>query len=78
MRYLKIFNSKKERDNAIANGTLSNNSVTLWGKDAVEKGDGKIEYGVGNGSHQLNLGIIDIDNSYDDNDIEQDTSSNND
>lgn len=68
MRYLKIFNSKKERNTAAANDQISINSVTIWGKDAVEKGDGKIEFGIGNGDHQLNLGSGDIANNYDDND----------
>ena len=76
MRYLKIFNSKRERDLAFSNGDINTNSITIWGKDAVEKGDGKIEYGIGNGAHQLNLGAGDINNNYDDNDKSYDDSSN--
>ena len=65
-RYLKIFNSKAERDAALQAGELDVNSVSVWGKDAGEKSDGKIEFGVGNGAHQINLGINDIANNYDD------------
>ena len=67
MRYLKIFNSKSERNAAVDAGTLTLNSVTIWGKDAVDKGDGKVEYGVGNIEHQLNLGANDTNIIYDDN-----------
>lgn len=67
MRYLKIFNSKSERNAALLQQKLHKNSVTIWGKDAVDKSDGKIEYGVGNGDHQINLGYNDVDNDYDDN-----------
>lgn len=67
MRYLKIFNSKSERNTALLQQKLHKNSVTIWGKDAVDKSDGKIEYGVGNGAHQINLGYNDVDNDYDDN-----------
>ena len=68
MRYLKLFNSKKERNDAITAGLLSVNSVTIWGIDAVSTGDGKVEYGVGNGAHQLDLGEEDNHIVYDDND----------
>lgn len=65
-RYLKIFNSKAERDSALQTGELDVNSVSVWGKDAGERSDGKIEFGVGNGSHQINLGVNDVENNYDD------------
>lgn len=77
-RYLKIFNSKAERDAALQAGELDVNSVCIWGKDAGENSDGKIEFGAGNGVHQINLGVNDISNSYDDNDTAEDDSSSND
>lgn len=67
-RYLKIFNSKADRDAALQAENIDVNSVCIWGRDVEESSDGKIEFGVGNGEHQINLGVNDISNSYDDND----------
>ena len=33
MRYLKIFKSKEEKEEAFQNGTLDKNSVTIYGED---------------------------------------------
>ena len=51
-RHIKKFASKSERDAALLAGTLCYDSVTVFGNK-------KIEYGVGNGPHTINLGTID-------------------
>ena len=59
MRYLKIFNNKDERDEAVSKEELSPNSVSIWGSNSDNDGI-QIEYGVGNGSHEIELGINDL------------------
>ena len=61
MRYLKIFKSKEEKEEAFQNGTLDKNSVTIYGEDIFE--NGVIEYGIGNDEHKLDLGYNDSEES---------------
>jgi len=61
MRYLKIFKSKQEKSEAIDNGTLDKNSVSIYGDDIFS--DGIIEYGIGNDEHKLDLGYNDSEDS---------------
>jgi len=56
MRYLKIFNNKTSRQTAVQEGELNVNSVTIWGVSDNTPGNGKIEFGVGNGEHTIDLG----------------------
>ena len=67
MRYLKIFNTREERENAFNDGDLSKNSVTIIGSsDVAETGIGDILFGIGNEEHAINLGY----NDYNENDTD--------
>lgn len=48
MRYLKKYNILEQRNSDLSLEELSKKSVTIIGK--------YIEYGIGNGSHKINLG----------------------
>ncbi|MBQ3415838.1 MAG: hypothetical protein IJH39_11020 [Clostridia bacterium] len=56
MRYLKIFNNKAERDAAVEAQEVNVNSVTIWNISDDDPSNGKIEFGVGNIEHTINLG----------------------